>query len=202
MAIKIPGSAFQGISSLGSSIPDAGYYDVTIVDIETGANDKPGTRRFHVQFDNGFKMFTFFSLPFDDNGQQLPGLTEKQVRGRMAAIRTVLESLGYSKEDIENAAEINDNWFLGTQNGGRKAYVEFLPGQKGVQGSYSEIKTWLTKQQFDALKAADAKPADANVAPAVSASPVPSAAPTNGAPIPSAGVALPPPASAAQNIVS
>ena len=62
MAIKIPGSAFQGISSLGSSVPNAGYYDVTIANIETGANDKPGTRRFHVQFDNGFKMFTFFLI--------------------------------------------------------------------------------------------------------------------------------------------
>ena len=202
MAIKIPGSAFQGISSLGSSVPNAGYYDVTIANIETGANDKPGTRRFHVQFDNGFKMFTFFSLPLADNGQQLPGLTEKQVRGRMAAIRTVLESLGYSKQDIESAPEINENWFLSEQNGGRKAYVEFIPGQKGVQGSYSEIKTWLTKKQFDALKAADAEPEVTNVAPAVSASPVPSASSSNGAPIPTAGVALPPPASAAQSIVS
>ena len=101
MAFKISGSAFQGISSLGSSVPEAGPHTVSIVKIETSPNDKPGTRRFHVQFENGFKMFTFVSLPYDDNGNVLPGLTDKQVRGRMAALRTILESLGYTRENIE-----------------------------------------------------------------------------------------------------
>ena len=201
MGIKISGNAFQGISSLGSSTPEAGFYPVEIVKIETGANDKPGTRRIHVQFETGFKMFTFLSIPFDDSGNMLPGLTDKQVRGRMAALRTILESLGYTKENIETATEINDSWFLSSMNNGRVAYVEFTPGQKGVAGSYNEISRFLTKPQFESLKNVEKPVAEK---PVVEAAPsaAPSAAPTNGAPVPPAGVALPPPVSAAQGIVS
>ena len=195
MAFKISGSAFQGISSLGSSVPEAGPHTVSIVKIETSPNDKPGTRRFHVQFENGFKMFTFVSLPYDDNGNVLPGLTDKQVRGRMAALRTILESLGYTRENIETATEINDSWFLAETNNGRKAYVEFIPGQKGIAGSYNEIKKFMTKTEYASLKTEPA-PQKTEAAPA------PAAAPANGAPVPPSGVALPPPASAAQGIVS
>lgn len=197
MGIKISGNAFQGISSLGSSVPEPGVYPVSIVKIETGANDKPGTRRIHVQFEGGFKMFTFLSIPYDDNGNILPGLTDKQVRGRMAALRTILESLGYTKENIETATEINDSWFLSSMNNGRVAYVEFEPGQKGVPGSYNEIRRFLTKSQFDHINEVleSEAPAPAKVETA-------QAAPTNGAPVPPAGVALPPPVSSAQGIVS
>ena len=72
MAIKIPGTAFKGVSSFGSSAPEAGFYAVNIVNIESNPKDKPGTRRFHVQFENGFKMFEFIHLAYDDNGQALP----------------------------------------------------------------------------------------------------------------------------------
>tara|TARA_R100000995_G_scaffold84534_1_gene63513 strand:- start:1038 stop:1646 length:609 start_codon:yes stop_codon:yes gene_type:complete len=202
MAIKIAGNAFQGISSLGSSTPEEGFYPVTIVNIETGPNDKPGTRRFHVQFEAGFKMFTFVSLPYDEGGNMLPGLSDKQVRGRMAALRTILESLGYTKENIETAQEINDSWFLSSMNNGRQAYVEFVPGQKGVSGSYNEIRKFLTKVQYEALKSSG-ESAPVQESPVVQAAPVtPAAPPTNGAPVPSAGVSLPPAVSAAQNIVS
>ena len=192
MAIKVSGNAFQGISALGSSVPEAGFYEVSIVNIERAPTDKATTRRVHVQFENGFKMFTFLSVPFDDTGAMLTDLSEKQLRGRMAVLRSILESLGYSASDIEGAAEINTNWFLTPQNGGRKAHVDFIPGQKGVQGSYNEIGKWLNKKQFDALKGASTPTPSAATKPAVS----------NGAPVPSAGVALPPPASTAQGIVS
>lgn len=194
MAIKISGNAFQGISALGSSVPEAGFYEVNIVNIERGANDKPTTRRVHVQFENGFKMFSFLSLPFDDQGNMLTDLKPNQVRGRMAVLRSILESLGYTAAEIEGASEINLNWFLTEQNGGRKAHIEFIPGQKGVQGSYNEIGKWLTKNQFDALKGA-ASTQTSTAAPSAPSAP-------NGAPVPSAGVSLPPPASAAQGIVS
>jgi hypothetical protein len=191
MAIKISGNAFQGISALGSSVPEAGFYEVSIANIERAANDKPTTRRVHVQFENGFKMFSFISLPFDDQGNMLTDLKPNQVRGRMAVLRSILESLGYTAAEIEGASEINLNWFLTEQNGGRKAHIEFIPGQKGVQGSYNEIGKWLNKKQFDALKGA------ASTQTSTSAPSAP-----NGAPVPSAGVSLPPPASAAQGIVS
>jgi len=202
MAIKIAGNAFQGISALGSSTPEAGFYPVSIVNIENGANDKPGTRRFHVQFETGFKMFTFVSLPYDEGGNMLPGLSDKQVRGRMAALRTILESLGYTKENIESAQEINDSWFLSSMNNGRQAYVEFVPGQKGVSGSYNEISKFMTQSQYEALKSVgDTSVTQAK--PVVQAEPVAQVTPpTNGAPVPSAGVSLPPALSAAQSIVS
>lgn len=197
MGIKISGNAFQGISSLGSSTPEAGFYPVEIIRIETGANDKPGTRRIHLQFDNGFRMFTFLSIPFDDNGNMLPGLTDKQIRGRMAALRTILESLGYTKENIETATEINDSWFLSSMNNGRLAYVEFTPGQKGVAGSYNEINRFITKAQYQSLKEAVVESA---AAPSNTDQPEPPV-PANGAPVPPAGVSLPPPVSAAEGIV-
>jgi hypothetical protein len=200
MAFKISGSAFHGISSLGATIPDPGVYPVSIIKIETGANDKPGTRRFHVQFESGFKMFTFVSLPFDDSGNPLPGLNEKQIRGRMAALRTILESLGYTRENIETAQEINDSWFLAETNNGRQAYVEFVPGQKGVPGSYNEIKKFMTKAEYVSMKSE--APESAAQAPANQVAHTAPAAATNGAPVPPSGVALPPPASAAQGIVS
>ena len=202
MGIKIPGTAFKGVSSFGSSAPEAGFYAVNVVNIETSPKDKPGTRRFHVQFENGFKMFEFVHLAFDDNGQALAGLTENQTRGRMAGLRTILESLGYTSEDIENAGEINDAWFLAGQNGNRHGYVEFTPGQRGVQGSYSSIDQWITKARYDALVSSgqDIKE-KVEVAPAASVAPA-APVPTNGAAAPAAGVALPPPPSAAQNIVS
>ena len=197
MAIKIAGNAFQGISSLGSSTPEEGFYPVSIVNIETGANAKPGTRRFHLQFETGFKMFTFVSLPYDESGNMLPGLSDKQVRGRMAALRTILESLGYTKENIETAQEINDSWFLSSMNNGRLAYVEFTPGQKGVAGSYNEISRFLTKHQYSALSSIANQPEQKPVETAPVSNPVT----TNGAPVPPAGVSLPPPSSAAQGIV-
>ena len=192
MAIKLSGNAFQGIRALGSSVPEAGVYEVSIVNIGRAPTDKPTTRRVHVQFENGFKMFSFLSVPFDDTGTMLTDLTEKQMRGRLAVLRSILESLGYSASEIENAEEVNTNWFLTEQNGGRKAHIEFIPGQKGVQGSYNEIGKWLNKKQFTALK-------DASTVASSTAAKPPA---TNGAPVPSAGVSLPPPASTAQGIVS
>ena len=199
MAINIPGSAFHGISNLGSTAPEAGFYSVDIVTIEKAPTDKPGTRRFHVQFENGFKMFEFVSLDYDENGRPLQGWDEQQVRGRMAALQTILASIGYTKADIDKADSINESWFISSMNNGRKAHVEFVPGQKGVQKSYHKIKSWVTKAQHDAMKTATANPKAVEAAPAVVAAPPVT---TNGAPVPSAGVALPPPASAAQNIVS
>ena len=84
-------------------------------------------------------------------------------------------------------------------NNGRQAYVEFVPGQKGVSGSYNEIRKFLTKDQYEALKSSG-EPVVVQETPAVQAAPA--APPTNGAPVPSAGVSLPPALSAAQNIVS
>jgi hypothetical protein len=203
MAIQIPGSAFQGISRIGARAPEAGFYAVSVVEIANPDN-KPGKRRLYVTFDNGYKTFDFMNFPFDDNGNQLQGLNERQVRGQLAAVRSILESLGYSGQDIEAAQSVSDNWFLTKENGGRKAYIEFVPGQQGVQGSYNKIVRWMTKTEYEALSAADTKSttvAAPAAAPATTAAPNPAVV-TNGASAPSIQATLPPPPSVAQGIVS
>ena len=209
---QIPGTAMQGISSFGSRPPEAGFYAVSIVEVEKNPKDKPGKRRVHVQFENGFRMFDFLSLPFNDDGSAMSGLTDKQVRGQLAAFRTMLESLGYTGPEIEGGT-ITDDWLLAGVNGGRKGYVECVPGQQGVQGSYSTINRWMNRAQHESLKNSGNPTPTQNTAPAVNtpaqaapaSAPVANAAPpVNGggtaAPVP--GVALPPPPSAAQTIVS
>lgn len=205
MAIKIPGTAFQGVRSFGAGAPEAGFYQVSIVKVETNPNDKPGKRRLHVQFEDGFRMFEFMNLPYDENGNLFSGLSENQVKGQLGAIRTILESLGYDAATIEGAGEISDSWFLFADNHGRKGYVEFVPGQKGVQGSFSTIKSWLSESAYTARKASGVSvQAAAPVASAAvsTAAPVPPAASGNGIAAPSAGAALPPPPSLAQNITN
>ncbi len=200
MSINIPGNAFNGISALGAKAPDAGYYEVSLVEL-ANPSGRPGKRRLYMTFDNGYKCFDFMNFPFDDNGNPLPGLKENQVRGQLAATKGILMSLGYTGQDIETAAAITDEWFLTAQNGGRKAYVEFTPGQAGVQGSYNKF-SWKTKAQYDSAIAAGTKVVTATAAPAVAttAAPNPVAAPVNGAP--TGHATLPPPPSAAQTIVS
>lgn len=200
MSVNIPGNAFQGISALGAKAPQAGYYEVSLVELSSTDN-RPGKRRLYMTFDNGYKTFDFMNFPFDDNGNQLQGLKENQVRGQLAAVKGILMSLGYSGNDIEAAQAITDEWFLTSANGGRKAHVEFTPGQAGVQGSYNKF-VWKTKAQYDAALAAGTKTVTATAAPAVTATaaPNPAVAPSNG--VPSAQATLPPPPSAAQSIVS
>ena len=199
---QLPGNAMQGISSFGSRPPEAGFYTVSIVEVEKTPRDKPGKRRVHVQFENGFKMFDFLSIPFNDDGTPIVGLSDKQVRGQLGAFRTMLESLGYTGPEIEGGT-ITDDWLLSSANGGRKGYVEFVPGIQGIQGSYSSVERWMNKAQFDSLVESGAVVASAD-APSMMTPPA-SAPPVNGssmaAPVPG-GVALPPPPSAAQLIVS
>jgi hypothetical protein len=193
MAINIPPGAFKDIRSFGAGAPDAGVYAVKILRIESNPNDKPGKRRFHLQFDNGFTMFTFVNVPFE-NGQAIAGLSENQTRGQLANLRTILESLGYDGSTLDSG-NVTDDWFLHANNHGRQGYVDFVPSQKGVTGSYNEVKGWLNQSAYEARKD---NGATAQSAPA--SAPVPAAA-TNGV-APSAGAVLPPPPSVAQGIIS
>ena len=200
MSFMINGSAFKGVSTLGSSQPEAGYYEVFGVSVEHKQGDKPDSRRFNVEFPNGFKMFEFVHLPVD-------GLPEKSFKGRIAALKTILASFGFTNEEIEGG-EISDAWFVSATNGGRKAYVEFVPGQQGVQGSYARINKFLTKEQYEKAVASGTKPVSRDAAGAVrtSAPVVPGAIPAApsavvGAPVqavapaPAGGLRLPPPPS-------
>jgi hypothetical protein len=150
MSFNISGASFKGVSTLGASQPEAGYYEVSGLQIEQKAGDKADARRFHVEFPNGFKMFEFLHLPVE-------GLEKVKFNGRLSAMKTILSSFGFSNEDIESN-EISDAWFVSATNGGRKAYVEFVPGQQGVQGSYARINKFLTKEQYEKAIASGAKP--------------------------------------------
>lgn len=198
MSFSINGSSFKGVSTLGSSQPDAGYYEVSGLSVEYKQGDKADARRFSVEFPNGFKMFEFLHLPVD-------GLPEKSFKGRIAALKTILVSFGFNDEQIENG-DISDAWFVSATNGGRKAYVEFVPGQQGVQGSYAKINKFLTKDQYEKAKASGVVPsarveggAPRSAAPsipgAIPAAPSASAGATvqTVAPAPAGGLRLPPP---------
>ena len=87
------------------------------------------------------------------------------------------------------SGEVGTETLLYGTNGGRKAYVEFIPGQKGVQGSYSTIRRFVSEAVFNANK--DKEYANPHAVTTKTAS----AATNNGvrAPAP-AGHALPSPA--------
>ena len=195
MSFSINGASFKGVSTLGSSMPEAGYYEVTGLQIEQKAGDKADSRRFHVEFPNGFKMFEFLHLPVE-------GLEKKSFNGRLAAMKTILSSFGFTAEEIESN-EISDAWFVSASNGGRKAYVEFVPGQAGVQGSYARINKFLTKEQYEKAVSSGAKPVSRDGG-AVTRPSVPGAVPaapsaaagtpvSTVAPAPAGGLRLPPP---------
>ena len=197
MSFNINGASFKGIGTLGAGQPEAGYYEVEGLQVEHKAGDKADARRLHVQFGNGFKMFTFVHLPVE-------GLPEKSFKGRLAALKTILVSFGFTDEQIETG-DISDAWFVTGSNGGRKAYVEFVPGQQGVQGSYAEITKFMSKDQHDKAVASGAKPTARAAVPTKTSAPVVPgmvpAAPSSGvggvvasvAPAPAGGLRLPPP---------
>lgn len=197
MSFNINGASFKGVSTLGSSQPEAGYYEVSGLQIEQKSGDKTDARRFHVEFPNGFKMFEFLHIPVE-------GLEKKSFNGRLAAMKTILASFGFSNEDIEGN-EISDAWFVSETNGGRKAYVEFVPGQVGVQGSYARINKFLTKEQFEKAVASGVKPVSREAGGVPQSRPsIPGAIPAapsaaSGAPVqsvapaPAGGLRLPPP---------
>jgi hypothetical protein len=201
---QIPGNNFNGI---GAAAPAAGYYAVSITEVEMKSTDKPTTRRVHVQFDNGFTMFTFMNVGFDANGNAIAGLTENQTKGYLAGIKTILNSLGYTEAELSGGT-ISDEWFL-TSTSNRKGFVEFVPGQKGVDGSYNTIKNWLTKSAFEALKASGDTPTLGNTTTAgVGGLPQNTAGigtanvAGNGAGAPTITSNLPPAPSLAQGVVS
>jgi len=207
----IPGSAFKGVSALGARQPDAGFYEVSIVEIAPDPNGNLQKRRARVQFPSGWRCLEFINLSYDNEGKVFAGLKENQVGGRTAALLSILNSLGYSQVEIEGANPgVSDEWFVAEHNGGRKGYVEFTPGQQGVDGSYPTIVRWMTQNEYQGLKDSGSvaqstttttTTATAPVASApVAAAPNPTTVPSNGGGAPTVQATLPPPPSAAQVI--
>ena len=92
----IPGDVITSVGIFGGGAPETGYYTATITGIEKHPT-KVTSRKVSIEF-AGFSTFDWLNSPFDADGNQLPGLSDNQVRGMVAAIKTVLVSAGFTNE--------------------------------------------------------------------------------------------------------
>jgi hypothetical protein len=193
----LPGDLLQSVTSSGAGAPPTGFYKATVKSIENHPT-RPTSRRMNLVFETGFATFDWANSPCDIEGNILPGLSDKQVRGMAGHIKTLLESAGYTHEQMADGA--SDDWLAGST-----VHLEWHSA-KDLGAQYGRIVRYIKEDRFVALKDADAKPAIAEASkpaapvskPAAPApAPLPPVAtatvaptPTNGA---SRGPRLPPP---------
>lgn len=195
----IPGDVVSSVTAFGAGAPPSGYYSATIENVQKHPT-RATSRRMNLKFEGGFTTLEWLNSPYDENGNKAPNLSDKQVRGMVAAIKTVFISAGYTNDDMANG--ITDDWL-----NDRTVYLEWHAA-KDLGAQYGRIAKFINKEVFDAKRAADEKPAiaaasngstgRASVPPVVTkAPPLPTAA---AAPAPTSGPGLPPPPSAAQSM--
>lgn len=161
MNFSIAGSAFVGISPLGGSEPEDNYYKGRIVKIEP--TKKPDSAQLTVQFEGvTYEKFTFINFP--DMNLLANGTDDekKKQRGRLAAMRSILASLGYTDAQIEGG-NITAEWFL-YEISKRNVHFGWCAGEKGVQGSYGDFVEWITPSTFAAKVSQNEKPPRAGLA--------------------------------------
>ena len=145
----IPGEIITSVGIFGAGAPDSGYYAATITSIEKHPT-KVTSRKVSIEF-AGFSTFDWLNSPFDADGNQLPGLSDNQVRGMVAAIKTVLVSAGFTNEQM--AEGVTDDWLIG-----KTVYLEWNAG-KDLGAQYGRIKGYFNEDRYDTLKAEGTKPA-------------------------------------------
>ena len=145
----IPGEVITSVGIFGGGAPDSGYYAATITSIEQHPT-KVTSRKMSLEF-AGFSTFDWLNSPFDADGNQLPGLSENQVRGMVAAIKTVLVSAGFSNEQMGEG--VTDDWLIG-----KTVYLEWNAAQD-IGAQYGRIKGYINEDKFKAFKAEGTKPA-------------------------------------------
>jgi hypothetical protein len=154
----IPGDVITSVTSFGASAPETGYYSATIKSIAVHPV-KATSRKMGLDFETGWTTHGWLNSPFDAEGNQLPGLSEKQVRGQVAAIKAVFESAGYTNAQM--AEGVTDEWLIG-----KTIYVDWHSAKdRGSQ--YGEIAGYIQQDKYAKFKAAGTKPAiaaDNNVA--------------------------------------
>lgn len=157
MIIQVSAGGLSGVRPLGSGEPDDDYYAVRIAAIEA-VKDKPEAAALVLKFSTGFEKKVFLHS-FDPN--LIKNGTEdekKKHRGRAAALRSVLEALGYTAEQIDTGAP-NDAWLVyNEQTNPRQAHVGWCSGEKGVKDSYGDVVEWCNPADFAAKKARGEKP--------------------------------------------
>jgi hypothetical protein len=146
----IPGDVITSVTSFGAGAPETGYYSATIKSINVHPT-KATSRKMSIDFETGFSTHGWLNSPFDAEGNQLPGLSDKQVRGQVAAIKSVFESAGYTNEQM--AQGVTDEWLIG-----KTIYIEWHSAKdRGAQ--YGDIVGYIGEKKFTDLKAAGTKPA-------------------------------------------
>jgi len=183
----IPGDVITKTAAFGSPPPATGYYTATIDEIKPHKS-KASSRQVFVTFETGFSCFGWMNVPFDSNGNQLPGLSDKQVRGMVGATKSWFISAGFTNEQMKDG--VSDDWLVG-----KTIHVEWHSADD-LGAQYGELQMPLPKSVFDKHIAEGRKP---SIAGAGNDTPVNNpgkvAAKANGAGKPSngGGVKLPPP---------
>jgi hypothetical protein len=95
---QIPGEIITSVTALGGGAPPSGYYAAKIEKIEPHPS-RATARRMTLSF-QGFSCTDWLNTPYDVEGKAIAGLNEKQVRGMVAAIKSVFLSAGYTNEQM------------------------------------------------------------------------------------------------------
>lgn len=188
----IPGDVITSVASLGASAPETGYYKAKVTGIVKHPT-RPTSRKLELVLENGFSTFSWLNSPYDESGNLQAGLQDRQVRGMVAAIKSVFESAGFTNDQMKEG--VTDEWLSG-----KEVYLEWNSA-KDLGAQYGEIAGFIRPGTFESFKANGTKPAIAQssapaAAPVAKAAPAP--APTMAAPVPG-GISLPPPPNSVVN---
>lgn len=196
----IPGDVITKVSAFGAPAPASGFFPVVFGPTKAHPT-KAGSLELELSFETGFSCRAWLNSAHDAEGNPLPGLTDKQIRGRTGAIKSVFLSAGFTNEDM--ARGVTDEWL-----NGRAGYIEWHSAED-LGAEYGEVAAYYTKEQYDSLVAKGIKPSvvrasdsagasagGAQAAPAGAQAASLPPAPATAAPAPTGGPALPPPPSA------
>ena len=143
----IPAGAFVGVTAVsGERTPASGLYECAITKIGPSPGGKPGNFSLTLTFPTGFTLFDNLSVNHDPNGQPLTLADPSKAPGRLRGVRAVLESIGYTAENIEKYA------FTDAQFMGAKVRVRYLAPAPGASG-FGDIDAYLTEAAFTKEKA-------------------------------------------------
>ena len=158
----------SNVTSFGAGPPtDSKYQQIILRDFKAYPDDsKYDKHTVEVRFPNGFTLKEFMNGVFDAEGNVLDGITDGEMKGCLGATRTMLESVGYSKDQIDNGDIDVGPWLT---DPARQGYVELTVGRamtprekqakakgaKAPRDCYSSVK-FINKSIFDYGRANEA----------------------------------------------
>jgi hypothetical protein len=154
---SLPVGALKDVKAFGGGFPPDDYYAVKILRIEP-VQDDPNSGKL-VLAGEGHEIWEWIHTAAEANPTNDKKITDRN-KNNEKKLRSILDSLGYAQAQIETGA-VNHVWFLFTEANPRWGYISYVApvrgAQKGETGSTPQIN-WLTKERYDALKAAGQKP--------------------------------------------